>query len=37
MTTNLMTLTVESTIKEAARLFARYRFCAVPSVDEWNA
>jgi predicted transcriptional regulator len=37
MTTNLMTLTAESTIKEATKLFARYSLRATPTVDERNA
>jgi hypothetical protein len=37
MTNNLMTLAAEGTIKEAAKMFARYSFCAVLTVDEWNA
>ncbi len=34
MTTNLVTLTTENTIKDAAKLFARYSFRAIPIVDE---
>ena len=34
ITTNVVTLTTESTIKEAAKLFARYSFRAIPIVDE---
>jgi len=37
MTTNLVTLTAKSTIKEAAKLFARYSFRAIPIVDEREA
>jgi len=37
MTTNVVTLTTESTIKEAAKLFARYSFRAIPVVDEREA
>jgi magnesium transporter len=36
MTTNLITLHVDNTVKEAARLFARYRFRAIPIVDAEN-
>jgi len=34
MTTNLITLNTESTIKDASKLFARYGFRAIPIVDE---
>jgi magnesium transporter len=34
MTTNVVTLTTESTIKEASKLFARYSFRAIPIVNE---
>jgi magnesium transporter len=37
MTTNLVTLTAENTIKEAAKLFARYSFRAIPVVDDREA
>jgi CBS domain-containing protein len=37
MTTNVVTLTTESTIKEASKLFARYSFRAIPIVDEKDA
>jgi magnesium transporter len=37
MMTNLVTLTMESTIKEATKLFARYSFRAIPIVDERGA
>jgi CBS domain-containing protein len=37
MTTDLVTLTAENTIKEAAILFARYSFRAILIVDERNA
>ena len=34
MTTNLVTLHAAATVKEAARLFARYSFRAIPIVDD---
>ena len=34
MTTNLVTLNAGSTVKEAAKLFARYSFRAIPIVDD---
>ena len=34
MTTNLITLNTESTIKDASKLFARYSFRAIPIVNE---
>jgi len=37
MKTNVVTLTAESTIKEAAKLFARYNFRAIPVVDDREA
>jgi len=37
MNTNVVTLTTESTIKEAAKLFARYSFRALPVVDDREA
>ena len=37
MTTNLVMLTAESTIKEATKLFARYSFRAIPVVDDKEA
>jgi CBS domain-containing protein/sporulation protein YlmC with PRC-barrel domain len=37
MTTNVVTLTKESTIKEASKLFARYSFRAIPIVDSADA
>ena len=37
MTTNVVTLTTESTIKDAAKLFARYNFRAIPVVDDREA
>ena len=37
MTTNLVTLMAESTIKEASRLFAHYSFCTIRIVDERDA
>lgn len=36
MTTNLVTLTAESSLKDAARLFARYSFRAIPIVNDSN-
>ena len=37
MNTNVVTLTPESTIKEAAKIFARYSFRAIPVVDDREA
>jgi magnesium transporter len=37
MRTNVVTLKAESTIKEAAKLFARYSFHAIPVVDDREA
>jgi magnesium transporter len=37
MTTNLVTLTTDSTIKDASKLFARYSFRAIPIVDDQDA
>lgn len=37
MKTNVVTLTTESTIREAAKLFARYSFRALPVVDDREA
>jgi Mg/Co/Ni transporter MgtE len=34
MTTNLVTLNAAATVKEAAKLFARYSFRAIPIVDD---
>jgi len=34
MTTNVVTLTTDSTIKDASKLFARYSFRAIPIVDD---
>lgn len=34
MTTNLVTLTADSTIKEASKLFSRYSFRAIPIIDD---
>jgi magnesium transporter len=34
MITNMITLSPESTLKEAAELFARYDFRAIPLVDQ---
>ena len=36
MTTNLITLHVDDTVKEAAKLFGRYGFRAIPIVDADN-
>jgi len=37
MTTNIVTLTTDNTIKDASKLFARYSFRAIPIVDEKEA
>ena len=36
MTTNFVTLHVDDTVKEAAKLFDRYGFQAIPIVDADN-